>query len=534
MNQTILQEVKRSINLLQGMAGNLRKDELSIKEEIIERVIVDLDIERFLRYFFLPPVVSLNPEKEEQLLDYMARELAILKRGKELIDRRNLVRELIEIPDLKKKVEEIVKEGYNLLFSLEKREELVGAGEWRKDLVYLSEGKTREFIRINYQILKAYTLLVEMAQQIESRTDFVRTLKKIASQMSDDEYYKHSKEMIENMQNFGEARLCVRYDYFRKVQDVSSIKFDPKEKKIKETLSWYLKKWRDKRTGWLRFSASREESFYAEALDFLVMKNLSNMTEILTYPERLEFFLGGLRYIKTIESAGLPLVFPVFKKKREFAVKELYNPCLFLRGWIKIIPNDVQFDPKENVAIITGPNNSGKSVYVKSIGLAYCLAQNGFPIAARVAELSELKDIITHFVSPGDIAKGEGMYLDELRRIRELFLSASKESLLVVDEPIRGSSFEDAEEMSLRFIKGFLFLGAPTFLTTHLHQVSEKVNSWQGIRNLRTKIDKNHKPTYKIILGREKSYGVEIADRFGLTTKGILEMIRKRNKTKEL
>lgn len=539
MNQNTFNGVKKDLslvqkaNLIQRMMGTIGKDEFprkGTKEEMTERVIVDLDIKQFIKHFFFPFTVSLDPKKENAILNYMADELAVLKQGKELADRRNLVKELIERPDFKEKIEEFVKEGYNLMSLLEKREEMIGSGEWRKDLIYLSEHKTREFIRIDYQILKVYIFLVEIIKKIESKTDFIKNLKRIESQINNNEHYRDSKEMIEKMNNFGEARLCIRYDYFSKVKDVFSIKFNPKEKKIKETLGWYLKKWKNKHKGFLCFGASREERFYAEALDFLVLGNLSKMAEISAYPIKLEFFLGGLRYIKKIKSANLPFTFPSFERRKGFSVEELCNPCLLLQGFVKIVPNDIQFNPKENVAVITGPNDSGKTVYVQSIGLAYCLGQNGFPVLAKEAKLSEMKDVITHFVSPGDITRGEGMFLNELRRIKELFIEADEKSLLIVDEPIRGSSFEDAQEMTLRFIDGFLSLGAPTFLTTHLHSVAEKVSTRRGVKNLRTKIDKNRKPAYKIVPGREKSYGVEIANKFGLTKSGILNLIKRKKK----
>jgi DNA mismatch repair protein MutS len=169
---------------------------------------------------------------------------------------------------------------------------------------------------------------------------------------------------------------------------------------------------------------------------------------------------------------------------------------------------------------------------VKSIGLAYVLAQNGFPIPAQYAQLIELDGIYTHFIHPEDITLGEGSYLDELRRIKELFQKATPRTLIIIDEPIRGTSPEDAKEMSIRFIKGFLKLKAPTFFTTHLHDVARKVENWDGVKNLQTKVElvgKNIKPTYKIVPGKsDKSYGIEIAEKFGLSEEDILHMIQEK------
>jgi len=114
-----------------------------------------------------------------------------------------------------------------------------------------------------------------------------------------------------------------------------------------------------------------------------------------------------------------------------------------------------------------------------------------------------------------------------------MFQNATPRSLIIVDEPIRGSSPEDAKEMSLRFIKGFIKLKAPTFLTTHLHGVAREADGWKGVKNLQTEVEvdgKELKPTYKIKLGKAgKSYGIEIADKFGLTEEEIQRMLEKRS-----
>jgi len=119
-----------------------------------------------------------------------------------------------------------------------------------------------------------------------------------------------------------------------------------------------------------------------------------------------------------------------------------------------------------------------------------------------------------------------------LRRIKELLQKATPRSLLIVDEPIRGTSPEDAKEMSLRFIKAFTKLKAPTFFTTHLHDITREVEGWKGIRNLQTEIElvgKEIKPTYRIVPGKAgKSYGIEIAEKFGLSEEDILRMIEKK------
>lgn len=523
-------------------------------ETVLERAIADLDIREFVSYF-LPPHVpedSLDymdkklatPEHEgrqvvrELMVDslkYTTEELVTLKRGKTIEDYRQNIQELMNKSGLKQVVEKFVKSDYYLLYGFDKRLKIA-----KPYFSYWSREDVKKLARVDYEILKSYRNSVESTQEIESDSSLLRELKEFGSSVIQNENYQASKNMVEDMENYGEAKLGIRYDYFETVRGLDHIKFDTKER-WKEMLDWYFHKTkvgigRLTSFGYVSLFPSRREIFHVKALEFLIEQNLPFILKTLAYRKPMDFFLGSTIYADKMESVGIPLTFPSFTKESGLLIKELYNPCLLLQRHIKekkdIVPNDVESCPEQNVAIITGPNNTGKSIYVKSIGLAYTLAQNGFPIPAQGAQLSELDCVYTHFVHPEDIELGEGSYLDELRRVKELFEGATPRSLLLVDEPIRGTSPEDAEEMSLRFIKGFIKLKAPTFLTTHYHSVARKVGDWDGIKNLQTEVavdGKKLRPTYKIILGEAgKSYGLEIAEKYGLSEEDIIRMIEKK------
>lgn len=523
-------------------------------ETILERTIDDLDLKEFAAYFLFPhrPKVLLEsmPEKpisqeyealkvfEELLADsfnYTVEELATLKRGKTLEAYRQTIQELSTHPTLKQTVKNFVKNDYYLSFWIRERRKII-----KPYFAWFSREEVEKLAKTDFRILKYYRDSIETTQEIESDSSLLLELKEFGSSAIRDENYQTLKGVVKDMENYGEAKLGIKYDYFDTVKGVQHIKFNTKEK-WKETIDWYLHKTKTRlgnilNLGLAYFSPTRREKFLVKSLEFLIGRNASSIEKTLKYRKPMDFFLGAIKYIEKIEKTGIPLAYPSFNKEEGFLIEELYNPCLLLQEGIEgkedIVPNDVESSPEQNVSIITGPNNTGKSVYVKSIGLAYALAQNGFPIPARDAQLTQLDGVYTHFIHPEDITLGEGSYLDELRRMKELFQKATPRTLLIVDDPIRGTSPEDAEEMSLRFIKGFAKLKAPTFFTTHLHDVTRKVENWEGIRNLRTEIELKGgeiKPTYRIIPGKAgKSYGVEIAEKFGLSEEDILRMIEEK------
>ena len=501
-------------------------------ETHLERVVDDLDARLFVENF-------LSPYRPEDSLEYMAEELVTLKNGEELQDHLEVVQELISRPNLRQTVEAFVVNDYDLKSWLEDREKQLD--EYGLGRILLYRHRIQKFTETDYNVLKSFCNLVETTQEIDSNSTILSGLKELGLTIGQDENYQAAQAMVEAMDNYGDSRLQVRYNYFESVFAVAHINFKPSER-WKEMLGWYLHMGKVGLEEILTFGLAhvlplKREIIFVKTLEFLIEQNLPYMERLLEQRKKTDFFLGAPRYAEKIESQGLPLTFPRFTDDLSLAITESYNPLLLLQTGIRekadIVPNDVKPDPERNVAVITGPNNTGKTVYVKSIGLTYALAQNGFPIPAREAQLSELDGLYTHFVHPEDIKLGEGSYLDELRRIKEVFQNANSRTLIIVDEPIRGSSPEDAEEMTLRFVKGFTELKAPTFLTTHLHSVADKVEGLKGVSNLQTEIELDGNeivPTYKINPGKAgKSYGVEIAEKFGLREEDIQHMIREKS-----
>lgn len=508
------------------------------EDRVRERAIDDLDLRRFAKVF-------LSPYQPEDSLEYMAERFVTLKQGEERENCRKTIEELMSDSSLRQQAAEFVEEDYALKSWIAKRDKIVGSSKIGRTLVemiiWLNRGKLKELIRVDYQLLKSCCALVKRAQEIEGESAIMQGIRELSLNIAQNKDYQTAKEAVETMENFGEAGLRVKYNYFNTVTGLGYLKFSPNER-WKNLLGWYIYEAGNKigyllSLGLKGLFPSRKEIFLVQALEFLVEQNLPLIQELLEYRKLIDFFLGAARYVDRMKLSGIPLVFPDFSRKEGFLIKELYNPLLLLQSDIEergdIIANDAESSPEQNVAIITGPNNTGKTVYVKSIGLAYVLAQNGFPIPASEAEICELQDVYTHFVHPEDIALGEGSFLDELRRIGEMLQSATSKSLLIIDEPIKGSSPEDAEKISLRIIRGLLLLKAPVFLTTHLHSVAGEASNWKGVKALQTGVnlkEKKIQPTYKIKPGKaEKSYGIEIADELGFTLEGILKTVEEKS-----
>jgi len=497
------------------------------KKSAFERSIKDLDIPKFIKYF-------LSPHDPNDSLEFMVTELLTLKCGEELESYRQAVVEMRN-PRLRNTVREFVNTDYKLKSFLEKRKKIID--ECDGDVWRAIGRDTRELIDADYQILKHYCKSIEKTQQIRTESNLLNGIKEFGSAAREDEHYKISEMVIDDMKNFGESMIDVRYSYFGSNLRMFHIKADTKTK-MRKMIDWYIHRTKCALSaaitfGFILLHVTDEEKLFAKFLEYLIGKNAPSIQTTLEYRKITDFLLGSNRYAEKIESNKIPLTYPDFTEEG-VSIKELYNPCLLLQKDMKpenIVSNDVESKPEKNVAVITGPNNTGKSVYLKSIGLAVALAQNGFPLPSKNSRIMQFDKMHTHFVQEEDIALGEGAYLDELKRMKEVFETAKPNSLLLINEPIKGSSPEDSVEVTLRFIKGYRKLKAPTFITTHYHDVAKEVDGWEGVKNLKTDVrvvEKEIIPSYKIMPGKAgKSYGVEIADKFGLTEEGIYRMVEK-------
>ena len=505
------------------------------RETYLERAVDDLDVRLFVENF-------LQPHSPEDSLEFMAAELVIPKAGEKLQAYQEVVQELIHNPHSRQIIENFVDHDYDLISHIKERNKKLE--EWHSLGAILGyRHRVQKFTKIDYHVLKSFCSSVEKTQEIDSDSTILSELKELGQAISQKENYQAAEAMIEAMDDYGDSNIQVRYNFFDSPFAVAHIKMKPNER-WKEMLGWYLNMGKTGlkeilSVGIAHLSTTHREELFVRTLEFMIEKNADSIIAMLGHRKKMDLFLGAPRFTETMNSYDLPLTFPEFTEDSTLNVEGLYNPSLLLQTHIKekedLVVNEVESKPDENVAVITGPNNTGKSIYVKGIGLACGLGFNGFPIPARKAALGNIDRLFTHFAHPEDIKLGEGSFLDELMRMKEALENATSRSVIIIDEPIRGSSPEDSEKITLGLIKGLIELGAPVFLTTHLHSVANKVNDFKGVKNLQTEIEidgKEIKPTYKIVEGEAGgSYGVELAEKMGLSDEGILQIIRDKKTT---
>lgn len=188
------------------------------------------------------------------------------------------------------------------------------------------------------------------------------------------------------------------------------------------------------------------------------------------------------------------------------------------------VPNDAYLDITDNrMSIITGPNMSGKSTYMRQVALIVLMAQIGCFVPAEYAKISVVDQIFTRVGASDDLTSGQSTFMVEMSEVAEIVKLATKNSLVILDEVGRGTSTFDGLSIAravAEYIAETSRLGCKTLFATHYHELIELEGSVVGVKNLSVAVKQvggKIKFLRKIVSGgADESYGIEVAKLAGL------------------
>ena len=188
------------------------------------------------------------------------------------------------------------------------------------------------------------------------------------------------------------------------------------------------------------------------------------------------------------------------------------------------IPNDLELDHENlQIAIITGPNMSGKSTYLRQVGLLVIMAQAGSYIPADSARIGVVDQLFTRVGASDNLAGGESTFLMEMNETANILNNATARSLILLDEIGRGTSTYDGLSIAwavTEYIHSHKDVRAKTLFATHYHELVSLADQLPRAVNLNVAVKEfGNKVVFlkKIIPGgADKSYGVHVAEMAGL------------------
>jgi DNA mismatch repair protein MutS len=189
----------------------------------------------------------------------------------------------------------------------------------------------------------------------------------------------------------------------------------------------------------------------------------------------------------------------------------------------RYVPNDITFEPGEAIRVITGPNMSGKSTYLRQAALIALMAQMGSFVPATSAKLGLVDRIFTRIGAQDEIHAGQSTFMVEMIEVANILHHATSRSLLILDEIGRGTSTYDGVSIAwavVEYIHNHPQLRAKTLFATHYHELTQLADLLPGVRNYNvavTEADGTVVFLHKIIPGgADRSYGIHVAQLAGL------------------
>lgn len=269
---------------------------------------------------------------------------------------------------------------------------------------------------------------------------------------------------------------------------------------------------------------SLEQEIFSEVRDF-VATQLRLVQETATAVAEIDvlcsFATAAVKYNYTKPEIAIDGIIDI-KNGRHPVVELMQKDEVF-------VPNDTYLDLTSNrMSVITGPNMSGKSTYMRQVALITLMAQIGCFVPADYAKISVVDQIFTRIGASDDLTAGQSTFMVEMSEVADIVKHATKNSLVILDEVGRGTSTFDGISIARavsEYISTSKSLGCKTLFATHYHELICLEKELDGVINYSVAVKRQGdsiKFLRKIVRGGvDESYGIEVAKLAGLPNKII-------------
>lgn len=212
---------------------------------------------------------------------------------------------------------------------------------------------------------------------------------------------------------------------------------------------------------------------------------------------------------------------PQISEKGSIIIRDSRHPvleCILNAG--EFVANDISLGEENSLIILTGPNMAGKSTYMRQIALLVLMAQMGSFIPSRQAEIGLVDRILTRVGASDDLAAGQSTFMTEMNECRAIINSATKKSLIIMDEVGRGTSTYDGISIAWALAEFIATnIKAKTLFSTHYHELTD-LEMLEGVKNFTIKVQEQGEDIVflrQVLPGKaDRSYGIQVARLAGL------------------
>ncbi len=231
--------------------------------------------------------------------------------------------------------------------------------------------------------------------------------------------------------------------------------------------------------------------------------------------------IANLAYVASKYDYAKPIVDEsdeiIIRNGRHSVVERLFTQEGF-------VPNDTELNCREHqMHVITGPNMSGKSTFLRQTALITLMSQMGSFVAASAAKIGVVDRIFTRVGASDNLVMGQSTFLVEMNETANILNNATRKSLIILDEIGRGTSTFDGLSIAwavAEYILDEKRIGAKTLFATHYHELIELAGKYKQVKNYNVAIHEDGEMiTFlrKVVEGgTDQSYGIHVARLAGL------------------
>src|ERR1700731_4190501 len=271
-----------------------------------------------------------------------------------------------------------------------------------------------------------------------------------------------------------------------------------------------------------------------EAAEILrILRELTEKLQIIRGPlaaaaetiAELDGVFARARFARDFDAA-----MPEFSTTNELHLEGARHPVLedkLRKENRAIVPMTLTLGGEERVLVISGPNTGGKTVALKTTGMAALAAQTGIPVAAQRAVLPIFDRLLVDIGDEQSIAADLSTFSAHMLNLKTMLELATQNSLVLVDEMGTGTAPEEGAAVAVALLDEFRAKNCIVLATTHHDRLKTYASTTPGVVNAAVEFDDvNLRPTYRLMVGVPGgSSGIAIAKRLGIAT-GIIERAR--------
>ncbi len=212
---------------------------------------------------------------------------------------------------------------------------------------------------------------------------------------------------------------------------------------------------------------------------------------------------------------------PTLNENHTIDIKDGFHPVIMKVSSEAFVPNDCCMNEQISTLLITGPNMSGKSTYMRQLAIIVIMAQMGSFVPAKSANLPIIDKIFTRIGASDDLVSGESTFMVEMNEAKNALVNATENSLVLFDELGRGTATYDGMSLAYAILEYVNeHIKCKTLFSTHYHELTALEREIPSIKNIHVSAyEEDGKITFlhKIKNGAvDKSYGIHVAKLAGM------------------